>query len=308
VNHQDQPALTTVADGAFAWIQPDGSWWINNAGVINTSDGAVLIDTCATEPRTRALLDATAHATGSAPITFAVNTHQHGDHTYGNSLLPDSTVIIGHDNTRAGLLHDPVIDGCPPFWDPVPDWGNVTRRPPVLTTRTSLTLHRGQQRIELHHPGYAAHTSGDLIAWLPEQRVLFTGDLLFHQVTPLVFMGSLDGALRALDWIAQFEPAHVIPGHGPLIDADTLPDVLDTHRRYYRLVLDAAQTGLREGLTPLAAARRCRLGAFANLPDAERIALNIHRAYADHTGIDLDINQAFSDTITLNGGPMHTAV
>lgn len=84
--------------------------------------------------------------------------------------------------------------------------------------------------------------------------------------------------------------------------------MLDSHRRYYRLVLDAAQTGLREGLTPLAAARRCRLDTFADLPDAERTALNVHRAYADHAGIDLDLNQAFSDTITLHGGPMHTAV
>jgi len=308
MSHPGTPVLVSVAGGVFAWVQPDGSWWINNAGAIATGDGVILIDTCATERRTRALLRAVGEATEGAPVTFAVSTHLHGDHTHGNSLLPDATVIIGHDATRAGVLADPVIDGCPPFWDPVPDWGRVTRRPPALTTRTGLTLHAAGRRVELRHPGYPAHTAGDLAAWLPGEAVLFAGDLLFHQVTPLVFMGSLDGALRALDWIAGFRPAHVVPGHGPLIDAAALPGVLGTHRRYYRLVLETARAGLRDGLTPLDAARRCPLGPFGHLPDRERIVLNLHRAYADLTGIDMDLARAFADAMAFNGGPMRTAV
>jgi hypothetical protein len=62
---------------------------------------------------------------------------------------------------------------------------------------------------------------------------------------------------RVLDWIAAFEPGHVVPGHGPLIDAAELPDVLETHRRYYVLVLDAARRGRRDGHSLLAVARRC---------------------------------------------------
>ena len=57
---------------------------------------AVIVDTCATYERTRRFLDAVRTASGAAPITMAVNTHQHGDHTYGNSVLPPETVIIGH--------------------------------------------------------------------------------------------------------------------------------------------------------------------------------------------------------------------
>jgi len=138
--------------------------------------------------------------------------------------------------------------------------------------------------------------------------VLFAGDLLFHRVTPLVFMGSLDGALRSLDWIASFAPEHVVPGHGPVIDAHALPAVLDQHRAYYRLVHTTAQAGLRDGLTPLQAARACHLGPFADLPDAERIVLNLHRAYADTTGHPFDLPQAFTDAITYNSGPLHTQV
>jgi cyclase len=307
VTGREQATLVTVADGVLAWIQQDGSWWINNAGAVVTPEGVILVDTCATQKRTRAFLRAVDQVTQRAPITFAVNTHQHGDHTYGNSLLPESTVIVGHEAARAGLLADPVINGCPPFWDPVPDWGDVVCRPPTVTSG-ELTIHSGGQRVELLHPGFPAHTTGDLVAWLPGQRVLFVGDLLFNQVTPLVFMGSLDGALRALDWIAGFEPEHVIPGHGPLIDGQSLAEVLDTHRRYYRLVLETARDGLRDGFTPLDAARNCRLDSFADLPDAERIVLNLHRAYADGQRTELDINRAFADTVTFNGGPMKTAV
>jgi cyclase len=124
--------------------------------------------------------------------------------------------------------------------------------------------------------------------------VLFAGDLLFHQVTPLVFMGSVEGALRALDWIAAFEPAHVVPGHGPLIDAAALPDVLETHRRHYGLILDTARRGRRDGLAPLDAARRCVLDTFAGLPDSERVVLNLHRAYADALGIEMNLMAALA--------------
>lgn len=308
MDQMDEGSLCPLGDGAFAWVQPDGPWWVNNAGAVVTRDGVIVIDTCATERRTRSLLRAVSNAAHDAPISFAVNTHQHGDHAYGNSLLPAQTVIIGHEETHAGLMADPVIDGCPPFWDPVPDWGNVTRRPPTLTTNTELTIHCGDKRIELRHPGYPAHTTGDLIAWLPEHRILFTGDLLFNQVTPLVFTGSLDGALRALDWMAGFGAEHVVPGHGPLIDGTALPDVLDTHRRYYRLVTEIAHKGLRDSLSPLEAALGCDLGAYEFLPDAERIVLNLYRAYADITGTGFDVTKAFVDAVTFHGGPLRTIV
>ncbi|MEU9705561.1 MBL fold metallo-hydrolase [Streptomyces sp. NPDC047981] len=298
--------LTHVTDDVYAWLQPDGSWWLNNAGAINTTDGVVLVDTCASESRTRALLDAVKKATQGGEIAAAVNTHAHGDHTYGNSVLPANTVIIGHEDTRTSLLEDSLLDACPPLWHPMPDWGNVTRRPPLVTTRDGLTLHHGGRRIEIRHPGATAHTTGDLVVWLPESQVLFTGDLLFHGVTPLVLSGSVEGALRSLDWIAGFDPAHVVPGHGGLLDASTLPEVLETHRRYYQLVLDSARAGLRDGLTPLAAAHRIPLDEFAGLPDAERIVLNLHRAYADSGHKPLDIKEAWSDALALNGGPLAT--
>jgi cyclase len=304
----DEPRLHELIPGIHAWVQPDGSWWVNNAGAVAGEDGALVIDTCATAARTRRFLDALDAATGSAPVRMAVNTHQHGDHTYGNSLLPDATVILGHTHMREGLRVDPIIDGCPPVWHPVPDWGPVTRRLPDIAVGASLTVHVGDRRVELLHPGGPAHTTGDLIAWLPEERVLFSGDLVFAGLTPLVFMGSVDGALAALDWLESLQPDIVVPGHGPVLTGPDIARVLAEHRRYYRLVLDRATEGLSRDLSPLQAAREADLGEFAGWADAERIVLNLHRAYADHAGRELDLVAALGDAIAWLGHPMHTSV
>jgi len=300
--------LVEVADGVHAWIQPDGTWWLNNAGAVTGGDGTLIVDTCATEARTRRFLDAVARATGDAAVRFAVNTHEHGDHTYGNCLLPDHVALIGHEVMREHLLVDPLIDGCPPAWDPLPDWGAVTRRVPTIVTRTDLTVHSGSRRVDLVHPGYAAHTGGDLVAWLPEERVLFSGDLLFVGLTPLVFAGSVGGALASLDWLAGFGPEVVVPGHGPLVTGGDLARVLADHERYYRFVLGLAADGRRAGTTPLDLARDADLGEFAGWADAERIVLNLHRAYADAEGRPMDQTAAMLDAITWNGGPLTTHV
>ena len=304
----EQGTLRQIADGVYAWLQPDGSWWINNAGAVAGDDGIVLIDTCATADRTRRWLGALAQASGDAPIRLAVSTHHHGDHTHGNSLLPAGVPIVAHEGTREAIRTDVIIDGCPPVFSPVPDWGGVTRRLPTVTLTDQVTLFAGARRIDVRHPGYVAHTVGDVVAHLPEQGVLFSGDLLFNQVNPLIFMGSLAGALRSLDWLAAFEPSVVVPGHGPLIDGADLAGVLATHERYYRMIEDAARTGLRAGLSPLDAARQVDLGEFAALPDAERVVLNLHRAYAEAGGPEFDIMASFADAVAFNGGPLPTHV
>ena len=303
-----EPRLHEVAPGVHSWVQPDGSWWVNNAGAVAGDGGVLVIDTCATAARTRRFLDAVDAATGGTPVRMAVNTHQHGDHTYGNSLLPATTVIVGHTQMREGLRVDPIIDGCPPLWDPVPDWGPVTRRLPDISVGSGLTLHVSDRRVDLLHPGGPAHTTGDLIAWLPEERVLFSGDLVFAGLTPLVFMGSVDGALAAVDWLESLQPDVVVPGHGPELAGPDIARVLEEQRRYYRLVLTVAQDGLSKGLTPLQVAREVNLGEFAGWADAERLVLNVHRVYADRSGRELDLIAAFGDAIAWLGHPMHTHV
>lgn len=300
--------LTEVAEAVWAWTQGDGSWWVNNAGVIAGEDGDVLVDTCATESRTRRFLDCIRAVRLGSPLRFAVNTHLHGDHTHGNSLLADTTCVVGHSHMRVELAQNTIIDRCPPYWSPTPAWGNVRKRLPDLTYDDRLVLHSGTREIQVIHPGYAAHTGGDSVVFVPDARVLFVGDLLFHQVTPLFFMGSLDGALRSLDWIAEFDADVVVPGHGGLVERHQLDAALQAHRRYYELIRAAAEDGCRDGLSPLEAAERTDLGVFADLPDAERVVLNMHRAYAELSGAAFDMAAAFDDAVAYNRAPLPTAV
>jgi cyclase len=293
----------------YAWVQPDGSWFINNAGAVHGGDDVVLIDTCATASRTRRFLGAVANATGGAPVRLAVNTHWHGDHTFGNALLPGSTVVISHERTRTEILADTMLTTeLPPIWSPTPVWGIPQTRAPTVVLCQDLVLFAGDHRIELRHPGHEAHTQGDVVAWLPQQRVLFTGDLLFHHVTPLVLQGSFAGALRSVDWLRQFPATRIVPGHGPLIDETELGEVLTAQTRYYQLIQHTARTGLAAGRTPLQAACDCDLGEFAKWPDHQRIVLNLHRAYSDATGDAFNLVKAFTDAVTFNGGPFECAV
>ncbi|MCE7006263.1 MBL fold metallo-hydrolase [Kibdelosporangium philippinense] len=303
-----EPALQQVATGVYAWTQPDGSWWLNNAGAVHDGSSVVLVDTCATRRRTTLFLDAVAAATNGATIDLAVNTHLHGDHTYGNALLPDATVIVAQTQTRNGLLADFILKNTPPIWSPSPNWEISDIRAATVTFDSSITLHAGDVAISLQHPGYAAHTPGDAVAWVPSAEVLFTGDLVFNKVTPLVFMGSLSGALRSLDWLRTFPAARVVPGHGPLIDGAEFGEVLDTHARYYKMVQATAAAGLDRGWTPLEAAKDVDLGEFATLPDAERIVLNLHRAYSEATNTEMDLAASLADAVAYNGGPLHCAL
>jgi cyclase len=303
-----EAGLQELASGVYAWVQPDGTWWINNAGAVHAGGEVVLIDTCATRRRTQLFLDAVDAATGSAPVRLAVNTHLHGDHVYGNALLPESTVIVSHEVTRQGIIEDFILANTPPIWSPSPDWGVEAVRAPSVGFRDGLTLYAGSKAVELRHPGHPAHTFGDAVAWLPEERILFAGDLIFNQVTPMVAMGSVEGALRSLDWLGAFEPAQVVPGHGPVIGGAEFAGVLRTHARYYEFVLATAADAVSRGLTPLQAAREADLGEFADLPDGERLVLNLHRSCADLAGRPMDLIGAFGDAVAYNGGPLSCAV
>src|SRR4051812_26103623 len=147
------PGLHKVVPGVYAWVQPDGSWWLNNAGAIHADGEVVLVDTCANRDRTTRFLAAVAKATGNAPIRVALNTHHHGDHLYGNALLPESTVIVSHHRTRAGVFTDVFFRNTPPVWSPPPTWEIDEVRPPTLTFDNGLTVHAGSTEIVFQHPG-----------------------------------------------------------------------------------------------------------------------------------------------------------
>ncbi|HEV2361843.1 MAG TPA: MBL fold metallo-hydrolase, partial [Acidimicrobiales bacterium] len=229
-----------------------------------------------------------------------VNTHHHGDHTNGNGLLPPTTTIIGHERCRELMLQAGPI-GNIGVWEPV-DWGNIKPIPPFVTFQDRLDVHVGDLRVELHHLGPAAHTTNDVVAWIPANKVLFTGDLIFNGGTPFVLMGSVRGSLEALDRLDEFGADVLVPGHGEPCGREAIAAV----RSYLTFVWETATSAHAAGESPLEAAKAVDLGDFMDLTDRERIVGNLHRAYAEIEGAApgelIDLAVAAGDMIAFNGG------
>ncbi|MGZ3147495.1 MBL fold metallo-hydrolase [Lentzea chajnantorensis] len=299
-----KPELVEVAPSVHAYVQPDGSWMINNTGVVVGSDGTLLlVDTTSTEARNRALLASVATVSDAAP-NYVVNTHHHGDHTFGNWLVPSSTVIVAHDACRdevltAGLLAAQVLTG--------PDYGHLEVRPPSLTYTSSLTLHLGDRVVELHHPG-PAHTRGDTVVWLPDERVLFTGDLVFAGGQPFLAEGSISGYLSALEFLRAFDAEVLVPGHGPLLRGADIIRVLDDLVAYTTYLSELAATGHAAGRAPLQVVQGAGPSRFSSWQESERLVGNLHRAYHELDGKPLserlELLRVWQDMTILHGGPI----
>jgi cyclase len=139
-----------VSDGIFAYVQPDGSWWINNTGFLVGRTGIVSVDGCSTADRTRAYLNAIAKVS-DRPVRTLINTHHHGDHTFGNYLFAGAT-IVGHDGVRQALLDwgstfGAVLEGC--------RMGDVelTLTPPFSTYTDRVKLSVDDLECESSHVG-----------------------------------------------------------------------------------------------------------------------------------------------------------
>lgn len=294
------PRTTEVADGVFAYVQPDGSWWINNTGFVAGESGVVSIDTCSTERRNRAYL-AAIRAVTDRPVRSVVNTHHHGDHTHGNSLFRPAAVI-GHTRCRELIKEfgHPSFEGV---FTPI-DFGEFEIEPPMVTFDERVDLFVDDLRIELQYIGGAAHTTNDVVVWIPERSVLFAGDLIFNGGTPFVVMGSVSGSLTALERVEAFGAEIIVPGHGEPCGPEVIPGI----RAYLEFVQETAVKGRAAGLTPLEVARDTDLGDFAGLLDPERIVGNLHRAYAELDGAlpgaPIDLRSAIFDMVTFNGGPL----
>ena len=286
-----QRGLVRISERAYTFLQPDGSWGWANAGVVVGDDDAVLVDTFFDLANTRELLDAIGREV-DRPIGRLVNTHHNGDHCWGNQLVEGAT-IVGHTKCREGMLGvSPAFlagvassageEGAAGYlkraFRPF-DFGGIDVTPPTVTFDDTLSLHLGSEEVRLLYFG-PCHTLGDVAAWLPGERVLFCGDLLFYGSTPLVWEGSLNNWIDTCDALCELQPEVVIPGHGPPTDADGLAAMRD----YLKLVVTDGRRLKEAGLTPLEAAREIDLGPYAEWKDAERIGLNMMRLWMEIDG------------------------
>lgn len=307
--------LTEVAPQVYACLRPDRGLGWSNSGLI-ARDGGLVVDTFWDLPTTRAAMDLYATVMPD-PARRLVNTHHNGDHCWGNQLYAEvGTEIIGHRRCAEHFTKEAspeffqqLVESDPATLGPalegfaralgVFDFRDITLTPPTTLIDDDTTIDLGGTAVQLLSLG-PAHTAGDVAIHLPAEGVVFTGDLLFHQCTPIGWEGTTDQWVRALETLAALEPAVVVPGHGPLADAPALLAMRD----YLLYVRDEAKVGFDAGRTPLECAQAIELGPpYDGWNEPERLAFNVHRAYRELRGepwdTRVDVMQVFGDVAAL---------
>jgi len=278
-----------LGQGAFAYLQPDGGWGLSNSGLVTDSGEALLVDTMFDGPHTRQMLDAYARTT-PAKIRTLVNTHQNGDHWFGNALVENAEIIATDRAASAMARETPaLLDG---FMKAAPDLGltgeylkhcfgrfdfaHPAHKQPDTTFTGRLKKQVGNKTVELIEVG-PAHTGGDAIVWVEADRAVFTGDILFIEGTPILWTGPVGNWITACEMILALDATSIVPGHGPLTDARGVTRLCD----YLVYVRDEARKRFDSGMEAFEAARSIALDDFVNWGDAERIAVNVATLYRE---------------------------
>ncbi|MBW2316625.1 MAG: MBL fold metallo-hydrolase [Deltaproteobacteria bacterium] len=306
--------LRAIARDVYACLQEDRGLGYSNSGLVNRGGGLV-VDTFWDLPHTREMLEAYA-TVWPRPAERVVNTHHNGDHCWGNQLFPQAE-IIGHRLCRdlfeaagtpaglevlKGLAAKPGTEpGIAEFGRRLSDWdfNGIELTPPTTILDERMELDLGGRAAHLIYVG-PAHTAGDVIVHLPEEGVLFAGDILFHRCTPIGWEGTTDNWCKALDLMVELAPETVVPGHGPICDVEGPKQM----KAYLQYVLSECRRFREAGLTPLEAARKIDLGPFADWTEPERLYFNVSRAYRELEGQPWD---AQFDTGELFTGMMQLA-
>ena len=275
-----EPGIKRLAPDVYACIQAKATWFWSNAGFIVGSEHVIVIDSLATVGLTEKLRDEIGRITDK-PVRYLINTHHHGDHIWGNHVFTGATVI-SHSYCRREATETPMMD--PDLLNAVFtdfDFHGIAVTPADITFDSQLTLHVDGRDIRLIHLG-PGHTAGDIIVHLPEDGIVFAGDLIFLYSTPLGMEGSFAGWLNNLCTLAHMGAHIYVPGHGPVCDIEGL----NLCRDYLLLVQTEARKRYDKGMTPDEAARDIPLGQYRQWPDRERILANVERLWREFRGED----------------------
>jgi cyclase len=274
--------MRRLAPDVYAYTQASGpgvdNASLSNAGVIAGPDGLLAIDTLGPPIHAKAF-KAAAQATTGKGFGRVINTHHHRDHTNGNCFFAPVEIVSSEYTRRATIA-----DGIPPQpYDTRPQWqegmSELKLAPPTTTLSGGATYRYGEIVVEVI-PNYPAHTFGDLMVYLPRQKILFAGDVAFYYVTPAGHNAQITKWIDAIDRIARMDVDVIVPGHGPI---GTRRELADT-RAYLELLVEETRKRYAMGMSAGRAAAEIPLGRFAGWTNPERNAWNTVRLYAEFGG------------------------
>ncbi|MGA7743414.1 MAG: MBL fold metallo-hydrolase [Polyangia bacterium] len=215
-----------------------------NTGVVIGRDAALVVDTLMSATEGGQLLSAVRKITDK-PLRYAVNTHHHMDHSWGNCIFAAAgATVIGHEYTRQAL-YEPAngLARAQRYRIPAESLAGTVIVPPSLTFRHDLRLDLGGVSVELDYPG-PTHTAGSITAKVREDDVVFSGDILFTNYHVTMIDGDVANWCRVLRALQGTAPRAIVPGHGPLSSVADLQSMEE-----YLRVFDEQATRLCAGKT-----------------------------------------------------------
>lgn len=251
--------------GLSALGTPDNQNFISNAAFVVTQDGVVVIDALGSPALAMRLLEEIRKHTAK-PVTHVLVTHYHADHIYGLQTFKDAgATVIAHAAGREYLNSDTAALRLQASRTELAPWIDAsTRLVPAdewITGPVERTI--GGVRFLLRPIG-PAHTPEDLAIFLPDEKVLFAGDLVFRQRIPFVGQANSGQWIKSLDTLLGFEAAVVVPGHGP-VSHEARAD-MELTRNYLAYLRQHMGKAARD-MTPFGEAYEATdWGAYENLP------------------------------------------
>jgi len=263
-----------------------------NTAVIVGDDSCMVFDAQATPAMARSVIDRVKNVTDK-PIKYVVLSHYHAVRVLGASAYHAQGIIASQETHRL------IMERGQQDWDS--EFGRFPRlfrdaesipglTWPTLTFETSMTLYLGKREVQLIHLG-AGHTSGDIVAWVPDAQVMCSGDLIeFHSAC---YCG--DALLRewplTLNEIRDFNPKAVAPGRGDALKGTaTVSEAIAMTRDFVASLYGAAELSVAKGRTlkeTMAATREVMDPKFASFAIYEHcLPFNVSRAFDEASGID----------------------
>jgi cyclase len=216
-----------------------------------------------------------------APIRYLVDTHYHGDHVFGNQYFVPAP-IIGHINSRRELIEK--FDANMQRYrntrpELIPELEQIRMTLPDLTFEDRMNIRLGDREIQLIYLG-RAHTAGDILLHLPQDGILYAGDIAFHKVLPAFPDGHITKWLEAMEQTARIDVQTIVPGHGPVGGKAEFEEAKELMAHLHSEV----RRGFDQGLTEEETARNVNLGKFGNFLGQDRVGLVTHMAYLAYRG------------------------
>lgn len=270
---QEPPPMAARQVSASAWYveglsalgSPANQNFISNAGFVVTPKGVVVIDALGSPALAQRLLAEIRRHTDQ-PVTHVILTHYHADHIYGLQVFKAAGAkVLAHEAGRSYLHSDTAKlrletsrTELAPWIDPNTQLASADE---WLTGESELVV--GGTRLQIKPVG-PAHTAEDLVVYLPAERVLFAGDLVFRGRIPFVGQADSGSWIKALNTLLGLDTVAVVPGHGPMSTA-ARPD-MELTRDYLAYLRETMGRAARD-LEPFEDAyRQADWSRFEHLP------------------------------------------